>query len=309
MAYGKIIHIYLADGTPTGIRYAEVVNWTGQALVCPRSRFKELSTWNEARRPGVYFLFGTDEATGKARAYIGEAENAYVRVAHHVETKDFWQEAVLFTSKDDHLTKAHVKYLESCLVQRATQAHRYQLENGNDPKLPKLHLSQQAAMEEFQDNIELVLGALGHKLLEAVHTTGSVPEPPPSLPRQFPVLHLTKKNTKTGAVAEAAGAVVDEGFVVFAGSTAASVETTACPDYILDLRRQYQADDTLIPEGGLLRFTRDTVISSPSAAAAVVCGQSANGRESWKDANGTTLKDLEAQMLQALNGSSAKDMA
>jgi len=57
--HGRIIKILLEEGTPTGIRHAEVVNWTGQAVVCPRPRVAELSKWrDEVERPGVYFLLG-----------------------------------------------------------------------------------------------------------------------------------------------------------------------------------------------------------------------------------------------------------
>ncbi len=68
MTYGKTIRIYLADGVPTGIRHAELVNWTGQAIVCPRGRLGELSQWEESRRPGVYILFGEDESGTKQSA-------------------------------------------------------------------------------------------------------------------------------------------------------------------------------------------------------------------------------------------------
>jgi hypothetical protein len=57
MAIGKSIRIYLADATVTGIRYAELVNWTGHAITCPRNRLSELKMWQEAAKPGVYFLF------------------------------------------------------------------------------------------------------------------------------------------------------------------------------------------------------------------------------------------------------------
>lgn len=52
-AHGKTVRIYLADGSPTGIRHAEVGNWTGQAIVCPRARIGELSNWMESQRPGI----------------------------------------------------------------------------------------------------------------------------------------------------------------------------------------------------------------------------------------------------------------
>jgi Domain of unknown function (DUF4357) len=41
------------------------------------------------------------------------------------------------------------------------------------------------------------------------------------------------------------------------------------------------------------------VFSSPSAAATVVLGRSANGRIEWKDAQGRTLKELQAQEATA----------
>lgn len=58
MSKGRQIKIYLADGSVTGIRHAEIMGWTGQALTVPRNKVKELSEWEEAIRPGVYFLFG-----------------------------------------------------------------------------------------------------------------------------------------------------------------------------------------------------------------------------------------------------------
>jgi hypothetical protein len=43
----------------------------------------------------------------------------------------------------------------------------------------------------------------------------------------------------------------------------------------------------------IYRFTQDYSFSSPSTAAAVVLGRSANGRIEWKDAQGRTLKALQ----------------
>jgi hypothetical protein len=112
MPLGISIRVYLADGTVTGIRHAEVVNWTGQALSCPRLRIAELGEWDEARRPGVYLLFGTDDTSDRPAVYIGEAENVFDRLQSHLSQKDFWTEIVLFSNKDENLTKAHVRYLE-----------------------------------------------------------------------------------------------------------------------------------------------------------------------------------------------------
>ena len=51
MPLGRSIRIYLSDGSVAGIRHGEIVNWTGQAISCPRARFPELRDWPEA--PGI----------------------------------------------------------------------------------------------------------------------------------------------------------------------------------------------------------------------------------------------------------------
>ncbi len=43
MSRGTQLKIYLANGSVIGIRHAEIVNWTGQAIVIPRVHIKELN--------------------------------------------------------------------------------------------------------------------------------------------------------------------------------------------------------------------------------------------------------------------------
>lgn len=49
----------------------------------------------------------------------------------------------------------------------------------------------------------------------------------------------------------------------------------------------------MIEKDGFLLFTRDTEFSSPSGAASVVQGGTANGLIAWKSATGKTLKQLD----------------
>jgi hypothetical protein len=81
MNRGKQLRLFLPDGTPSGPRYYELVNRTGQAVVMPVSRIKELvsGAWPEFERPGVYLVRGESE-DGHARLYIGESENVAKRV-------------------------------------------------------------------------------------------------------------------------------------------------------------------------------------------------------------------------------------
>ncbi len=97
--------------------------------------------------------------------------------------------------------------------------------------------------------------------------------------------------------ASARGTVTDEGFVVLKGSTALrQVQTTMPPGWIA-IKQELIATGKLAPtpKGDLYTLLEDTLFSSPSAAAAVVYGNNANGRVAWKTADGTTLKELEEQ--------------
>jgi len=116
---GRTIRIYLADGTPGGILTSEIINWTGKVIVAPRSELAELKKRAEVSRTGVYFLAGQDliEAN-KERVYIGESDNVWERLSQHNQDdkKEFWTRTVVVISKDENLTKAHVRYLESRLI-------------------------------------------------------------------------------------------------------------------------------------------------------------------------------------------------
>ena len=59
------------------------------------------------------------------------------------------------------------------------------------------------------------------------------------------------------------------------------------------LRQRLIQDKTLIEHDGVYVFMKDVEFTSPSAAAAVIHGGSANGLTAWKDKNGKSLKELE----------------
>ena len=283
MTRGRSIRIYLATGEVTGIRHAELDNWTGQAVSCPRSRLGQLANWQEARRPGVYFLVGAEQP-GDREVYIGEAEDVQDRVKRHDATRDFWHEVVLFTSKDAHLTKAHVKYLEHRLLGLAKEVGRSRLVNAQGSRSPQLPRADQDAMEHFIDNLRVLVGALGHRFLVPL------PSPPGE---EAGAATLTYKIR--GALAH--GAVSDEGFVVFAGSTALRDAKDAMGTGNKALKEELKGSGKLELEGKVLRFTDDVLFNTPSQAAVIVYGNAANGRKAWKDRGGRTLKELEEEAL------------
>lgn len=295
MTIGKSIRVYLDDATVTGIRYAELVNWTGQAIVCPRNRLNELKNWPEASKPGVYFLFEGHFSDIKPLAYIGESEDVAGRLTSHDRNKDFWSEVVIFTSKDSNLTKAHIKYLESSLVTISKNANRYNLENGNFPAESSLPRADSDAMKEFIENMRMVIGVLGYSILEPIfkskqpNNLDGVPESTEDL---LSNLFFSVNNIS------ARGAVTDEGFVLKEGSQFSTDNTESIPSNILSMKNQYIANGKIIDDNGTLVASEDILLSSASYAAAIVAGTSRSGPQSWKTASGKTMKKVEDESLK-----------
>jgi len=297
MTIGKSIRVYLADATVTGIRYAELVNWTGQAIACPRNRLNELTKWPEAAKPGIYFLFESRFGDSKPTAYIGESENVSQRLTSHDRNKDFWNEVIIFTSKDENLTKAHIKYLESTLVNLSKQADRYQLENGNTPPESSLPRADRDAMEEFVENARMVLGIFGYSILEPILKVKNTNEVITQSNEDGNNFNSLSELTFTVNNLSAQGAVTDEGFVLKKGSQLSKTNTDSIPGKLLIIKSRLLEDGALEDDGEKLIATEDILLSSPSYAAAIVAGTSRSGPQSWRAENGKTMKQIEDASL------------
>lgn len=305
MGLGKSIRIYLKDGSVTGIKLAEVVNWTIHGVSCPRNKTPDLNFDEQNKKPGVYFLLGVDDQTNKPKVYIGEAENVYKRLQKHVSEKDFWNDVIFFTSKDENLTKSHVKYLESRLLEIAIDADRYVIDNPNSSNASALPLPDQDAMEEFILNIKLLIGVLGHKLLERVTSPSTfiADIPLTATTENYQVvntsgnleLFLNSKGLNASALQ------TNEGIVVLEGSDVAESITKNLQNGYKDLRVDLINNDIIKLENGRLMFVKNHLFSSPSAAAAIIVGYSINGRNTWKNKQGKTLKEIEKEKIKAGN--------
>lgn len=294
MVLGKSIRIYLKDGTVSGIKIAELVNFTIQALSSPRSKISELNLkfQNQINKQGVYFLIGSDDESGKPKVYIGEAENVWDRLKNHAINKDFWTEVVLFTSKDENITKSHIKYLESRLVEITKDSERYVLENNNSPNLTSLPLPDKDAMEEFILNIKILNGVLGHKFLEKqIEQNSIIDNNLEKISSEEEIeFFLNVRNLKASSIQ------TDEGLVVLKESEVS--ETTSQNFGYKTLRDELIQDGTISRDTfGKLHFTKNHLFNSPSAAAAVIVGYSINGRRTWKNMQGKTLAEIEIKEI------------
>jgi len=282
---GRNLKIFLMDGSASGRWMCELSNWTGKAYKIPRTSYKKSIDREDLRNPSVYFLFGYDDENGKPLVYIGETEDAIQRLGDHIknEKKDYWVEAIVFISKDDHLNKAHIKYLESRFYEIAKDIDRYEVMNSTPPKRSTVSEAEQSEMEEFIDNAKLVVSALGHKVFEplipVIETVQVVDDEAIS-----DYLYL-----KTNKGLSATGLVAPDGFIVLRDSTINnSFSEKSLSENIIKLRKQYLNDGTVVNNV----FIKDTLFSSPSAAADFILGYSASGPRSWKDSRGKSLREL-----------------
>src|SRR3989344_5958470 len=236
----KTITIFLVDREPNGLKTAELSNLVGQAIVIPRNKLKEIKQRPDCNKPAVYFLIG----------------------------------------KENNLTKAHVRYLESRCLALATQAKRFDLENGTEASLPSLSEADIAEMEEFLGNLKLLLSALGYPILQEV-------------------ISKEQKNiadplfTCKGKDALATGRMTNDGFVVYKDSTATADISRAVIErnqrviekLLLNKYLEKRNDDLYV-------FVKDYVFNSPSAASDIILGNSTSGWKKWKTESGKTLEEI-----------------
>lgn len=178
MARGKVISVYLIDGVANGKIKATISNWNGIAYKIPRRLLDECKELEAFKQSGVYFLFGNN------MVYVGQAEvrkngkGIHQRILDHENDKykDCWDEVVIFTRKDNSLGRTDISYLENRFYNKALDAGRFHVQNGNEPTIGTVTEEKESELEEYIDQAELVLGALGYKVFEPVVASVSVPE-------------------------------------------------------------------------------------------------------------------------------------
>lgn len=138
-------------------------------------------------------------------------------------------------------------------------------------------------MEEFLDQMLLVYPSIGITIFE---------KPIAATPATH-VLFLNAKGLS------ASGYEVSDGFVVQKNSHSPKDEVPSTPDGVRVLRASLKSQGLLVEDGDHLRLTQDYTFSSPSIAAAVMLGRSANGRIEWKDANGRNLRMIQDSAISA----------
>ena len=281
---GRKLILYMIDGTATGPATIEIGNWSGKAIFCPRASLKALLRRAEFASPGVYLLqnqSGDDHYDSSI--YIGEAEVLAKRLKHHLADRDF-ESVVCFSSRE--LTKAHIKYLEAKLIQLAKDANTSYVENGNRPRAAHLPESDISDMEDFIEQIKLILPVVGIRALVPAVSRRHEPLRNMSGRQQYRI----KSKGLSATMVE-----LKDGFLVRAGSEASAKVTESLNLSWRNIRTKLLDAHVLKEEGDKLIFAEDAIFASPSAASSVVLGRQSPGPIVWILDDGRTYKEVQAE--------------
>ena len=282
------------DGDPGGRIKCTMLNWTGVTYRIPRKALDRCRGREDLTQSGVYFLFGTSDQSGDPVVYIGQAgerkngEGILYRLMEHRRNpdKDYWTEAVVFTTSSNAFGPTEISYLENRFCNLAHDAKRYTVQNGNDPTPGHITEEKQSELEEFIDYARIIMGTLGYKLFEPLVAPEDTSESTASADTDGLLLFLKRKSRKSRQVIEAQCRQTNEGFVVLKGSHIETIDSESIPAAIKTARKK-----AAIGSDGLL--LENTLFRSPSYAAAFVLGGNVNGLAEWKTAEGLSLKGIE----------------
>jgi hypothetical protein len=277
------IRVFVPTGDPDGLRIVEKSNWPGVGVVFKRTNYKEVVERSEFDKTGVYVLVGPSEGSILLTIYVGEGDPVKNRLNQHYGKKDFWDWAVFFVAKDDSLNKAHVQHLEAQLLKLAQEAKQCKLDNGQGALVPTLSEAEVALADSFLQDILSIFPLLGLGVFEKTETIKKPTE----------LLTIESKGIKASGYEDA------KGFVVVQGSGLVKDEVPSIHQYMSTLRKDLLTQGVILENGQQYVFTQDQVFNSPSTAAGVVLGRTANGRIEWKNPEGKTLKQLQAAVTAA----------
>jgi hypothetical protein len=293
---GQSLELFFVDGTPEGILTAQIFNWTGHVLVAPRIRLAEALKREEASFTGIYILLGDSDDSNLVRAYIGESDDVATRIKNHDANRDWWTQAILITSAANSLNKAHVRYLESRLIEEAHRSGRMKLENGNTPPRPSLSEAATANMEQFVEYVLTVLPAVrvdGFLIKTRTQVSKSITTMSANSPPATFSLKLA--NGEVDATAR-----VENGeFIVQAGSIGRP-KWIGVDHHYRKLFDEVVQSGAYAEDGTKRRFIKSYAFSSPSAAGAVLNGRVTAGPVAWVLTTNPskTYKEWEAEQLK-----------
>lgn len=274
MDSGRAISLYLLDGNPDGVVICEMFNWVGKGMKIPKMNLHSVIRNRELRGAGIFLLVGKDEVNNDA-VWIGYSDDVLRQLLLHRD-KDFWTDALAFTSSSQNLRKTNLQFLEYITHEQALKSAKYNVLNTATPAKPSIPVSEAAAMREFFGNIRILVGTMGYTVFQQDSKSKIVS----SSQREY-IASLRKE-------AVAAGLVTPEGFVVLRGAKVSEEESATLPESIRQKRKLLMAEKIIVN----WEFTRDYVFSDPVTASAVLTGHNSDELYEWTKRDGSRPRRL-----------------
>lgn len=283
----KTIQIFLPGGDPRGIRIAEITTRILQVIEVPRSLLPTFLKMPESQQVALYFLVGSSEDTDDPEVYVGQTGDLRARLIIHNKNKEFWERALVVTSRTNSMTQTHALFLEWHCIQAVRAAARYADLNSTSGTRPHTPDPLEADCLEIFDTASTLIATLGHPLFVPLASSGTTTDDDE--------LFYCK-----GSEADGRGLYNQEGFVVLAGSSGRVESVPSLNKFDKQKTRQKMVDSGVLKEqNGRLVFQKDHSFNSPSTAAMVLMGRHANGWSEWKNEAGKTLDELKRQGVES----------
>lgn len=151
----KTIKLLLENGDLQGLISMAEDNWNGEIFFAPRDNCKLLLKDDIYQKWGIYLLLSSN------CVYIGQSKNLKSRIEQHLLGKDWWENVVILTTKDDDFNKSDIDYLETTLISIAQKLDTLDVDNikkGNPAKVDKYR---EASLKQFLDESFFLLEFIG----------------------------------------------------------------------------------------------------------------------------------------------------
>jgi hypothetical protein len=279
---GRVVKIFITGQDPRSLRTVELDNWTGVAITGQPEFFKKALEAEVLARSCVYLLIKSSAEDDLPEIYVGESDDfsqRYTSGKFPIEFDTF----LIFTNKDDALTRAHVKWLELELwTILQGNSGKAIVANSNKPTGSNLPRADIATMRTYLNNMIYVLEALGYDLFSIQERTSATA--PASEPQAAPDelsldLYATTLPSRTDARAYLR--YKDAAYILLAGSKINPIAMDSIPSNVRKLREALLKEGVLVQRDNYLELLRDIPFSKPSPASALVKGRSSTGYRDW----------------------------
>lgn len=242
-------------------------------------------------KPGVYILINADGKT----IYIGQSDNVLDRLNTHFSTAEkteYWVNTMVFVADGNSpLNISQIKFIEARLIELAKSAAQVQvgdesdilkLKNRQQANLPNISVNDMIVAKNFLNDIIVVTKALGINYFETIEINTNE-----NNKNCATIFIFIGKNYDAKLIKEG------DSYILLKGSKVSKTVLPSSKEFYIVRRELLIANGLLRDDGKYFIATNNIPFDSPSTAANIVCGRSANGKIEWKTMEGKTLKDIE----------------